>query len=34
MYNFKMGYNFVKHFLNQTYILAVINEKASKVILF
>ena len=34
MHNFKIGYNFVKHFFNQTYIVVVFNEKASKAILF
>ena len=34
MHNFKIGYNFAEHFLNQTYILAAFNEKASKAISF
>ena len=34
MHNFQIGFDFVKHFLPQTYILAVFNEKGSKVILF
>ena len=33
IHNFKIGFKFVKHFLNQTYILAVFNEALSKVIL-
>ena len=34
MHNFKIGFDFVQHFLNQTYILAVFNDKTSKIILF
>ena len=34
MNNFQIGFDFVKHFLNQIYILDVFNEKASKEILF
>ena len=34
MHTFQIGFYFVKHFLNQTYILAVFNHKMSKVILF
>ena len=34
IHNFKIGFNDVKHFLNQTYILPVFIEKASKMILF
>ena len=34
MYNFKIGFKFVKGFLIQTYILAVFNGGTSKVILF
>ena len=30
MNNFQIGFDFVKNFLNQTYILAVFNEKATK----
>ena len=34
MHNFQTGFDFVKTFLDKTYILAVFDEKASKVILF
>ena len=34
MHNFKIGFNFVKHYLNQTYILALGNDETSKLILF
>ena len=34
MHNIKIGFNFDKHFLNQTYILASFNEDMSKVIFF
>ena len=34
MYNFKSDLNLLNTFLNQTYILAVLNSERSKVILF
>ena len=34
MHNFQIGFDFVQHFLNQTYIFAVFNDETSKVILF
>ena len=34
MYNFKIGLSLVNAFLNQTYMLAVVNGERSKVILF